>query len=163
MRLLSLSEASIQPRTSRLKLPNSEKCHLLLRRLAAARAAEACGRRGQCPRLPAEVLPTWDHIHVRKGYLGAAFAALTDLWQILANFGRFWQMLANFARLVLGCIDVSDSESRRIFSGFSSIYTICILLHRSKLKIFAKIRDFAEICANFCKNRCNSAKFGKFR
>ena len=31
------------------------------------------------------------------------------------------------------------------------IYKMCILLHRSKLKIVGKFRDFAEISAKFCK------------
>ena len=32
------------------------------------------------------------------------------------GLGR-WQRLANVGRLVLGCIDVSDSDSRRIFKS----------------------------------------------
>ena len=37
----------------------------------------------------------------------------------VSDFGSFWQILPNFGRLVLSCIDVSDSESRRIFQDFS--------------------------------------------
>ena len=76
-----------------------------------------------------------------------------------------WQMFANFGRLVLGCIDVSDSESRRIFQHFHQSTRsdkICILLHRSKFKILANCRDFSKIFAKFLKNRRNSAKVGKF-
>ena len=58
--------------------------------------------------------------------------------------------LANFARLVLGCIDVSDSESRRIFQLFHQSTRpafFCTVL-KSKFKVF---RDFDEISAKFCK------------
>ena len=62
----------------------------------------------------------------------------------LVNFGRFCQILANFGRLVLSCIDVSDSESRRIFQDFSKST-------RSAFFRTAPNLNFNEIC-NFLPN-----------
>ena len=46
----------------------------------------------------------------------------------------------NFGRLILVCIDASDSENRRIFEAFFELYKICIPSHRSKF------RNFANFC-----------------
>ena len=42
---------------------------------------------------------------------------------------------SNFGGLVLCCMDSYDSEKRRILQHFFKIYKICILLHRSDLKL----------------------------
>ena len=139
MRLLSLSEASIQPRTS---LP---KFHKICQNLQ--RAAGLVGLGGGGPQTAtSDLLPL----------AGAASVPASAL--------RLAPGIGNFRRLVLDCIDASDSESRGIFQDFSKSTRsdkICILLHRFKLKISAKFRDFSEISAIFCKILENSPKFCK--
>jgi len=64
---------------------------------------------------------------------------------------------SNFERLVLGCIDSYDSDQIVIlqhFYDFFEIYKICILLHRSVLKISAK-----KIHPNFCRNEKTKSHF----
>ena len=103
MRLLSLSETSIQPRTS---LPKFSK---ILENLV-----------NNCKHLPKSGYPG------RRGARAGEHAArpkvaggARDQLRSPEPPADFWQTLANFARLVFGCIDVSDSESRRIFQDFS--------------------------------------------
>ena len=101
MRLLSLSEASIQPRTSRLKLPIFEKFWCMHNHPGSLELRFGNGCR------PGVALRT------------CCSAALCRPWRGgRANVGKGWQMLAKFGRLVLRCIDVSDSETRRIFQDF---------------------------------------------
>ena len=52
----------------------------------------------------------------------------------------------NFERLVLGCMDSYDSESRRIFFRLFEIYKIYVLLHRSdsKISFFFNVQQFCE-------------------
>ena len=54
----------------------------------------------------------------------------------------------NFGRLVLSCIDASDSESRRIFQHFSRstrFASLCTAPNSEILEIFVKLfRDFFE-------------------
>ena len=70
---------------------------------------------------------------------------------------------ANFGRLVLGCIDSYDSESRRIFSDFSRSTRFSPLRTALNPKFQQKtcqfFHNFAEISQNFPKFRSNFAKF----
>ena len=132
MRLLSLSEVSIQPRMSRLKLPNSvfSACifiRLLRRGLAACSRHSLAEVRRSAPETPfARVFGDGRDVRKRR------------------------QNLFNFRRLILGCIDTSDSESRRIFQDFSKST-------RSAFFCTAPNLNFSEICqslpnyGDFCK------------
>ena len=56
----------------------------------------------------------------------------------------------NFTALALGCNDASDCESKRIFQHvLAEIRKICILLHRSKFKIYVfciAVQNFDGCC-----------------
>ncbi len=54
--------------------------------------------------------------------------------------------LRNFGGLVLCCIDTSDSESRRIFSGFSRSTRFAFLCTAPKSEIY---ENFVNILQNF--------------
>ena len=137
MRLLSLSETSIQPRTS---FPSSI--------LARQRGQHRAERRRKVVRLG---------LKYARVYF---YYALGRFCQILANFGKLWQILeGSFSA-------VSTFLITRVgaFSGFSSIYKICILLHRFKKQ---KVNNMSWFCwnylffAKFWKIRRNSATSGK--
>ena len=75
------------------------------------------------------------------------FCFCAGRWQILADSGKFWQNLPNFARLVLGCIDVSDSESRRIFQLFinlQDLHSFAPLLTQNFNNICQFLQNFGE-------------------
>ena len=68
----------------------------------------------------------------------------------ISNLSNFMKFQSNFERLVIGCIDASDSESRRIFQDFSKST-------RSAFFRTAPNLNFSEICqilpnyGDFCK------------
>ena len=68
--------------------------------------------------------------------------------------------LRNFGGLVLGCIDTSDSESRRIFSGFLRSTRFAFLCTALRSEILGKFRQhFAKFCWIFTNFQSESAFF----
>ena len=71
--------------------------------------------------------------------------------------------LRNFGGLVLGCIDTSDTENRRIFSGFSRPTRFAFLCTAPKSETLRKFRQqFTKIAAfsqNFNQNQSFSHRF----
>ena len=77
---------------------------------------------------------------------------------------KFWQILANFGRLVLSCIDVSDSESRRIFQHFSKSTRSAFFCTAPNSKIsqnFGILLKFAQHFAKIAVIRQNLANFAE--
>ena len=69
-----------------------------------------------------------------------AGSALVERYDAV-KFGIFQRNLSNFRGLVLFCIEADFCNQILIFLAFCEIYKICTPSHRSKLKIFAKIRQ----------------------
>jgi len=72
---------------------------------------------------------------------------------------HFASASSNFDRLVLGCIDASDSESRRIFQRFSSSTRLSLFRTAPKPKFQQKL---AKILQKFGKISKNFKKYEKF-
>ena len=124
MRLLSLSEASIQPRTSLEKF--DKICQNLLPAVLQLR------------------------FKIRLSTAGAPwlrtcmFSAPNCIWQPKHALFKCWQLQNTSKRLVLGCIDASDSESRRIFHDFSKSTRSAFFCTAPNPKFQQHLPNFAE-------------------
>ena len=110
MRLLSLSEVSIQPITSPPKFLKNREVRM---GVSGDMQPALRGHRWAGP--------------VQAGMAEVGLGRLAEfcrIWQNLAEFGRIWPNLANFRWSVLGSIDSYDSENRGICSVFFSRSTI---------------------------------------
>ena len=76
------------------------------------------------------------------------------------SWGSCLSFPSHFWRLVLGCIEASDSESRRIFHDFSRSTRFSPLRTAPNQKFQQKTcQKFTEISESFAKFRSNFAKF----
>ena len=124
MRLLSLSEASIQKRTSPPKFyhlaAKSRPRPARPSRPPAPRTAPGLRRRPRPGGSPARSrAPAGAPRPPRRGARRPSARPRGARARPSFDFGKLWQMLTNFRRSVLGRIDSYDSENRRILQLFS--------------------------------------------
>ena len=165
MRLLSLSEASMQPRTRRLKLPKSEKSLDLPNSEKIIGSCQILKNQKCIFSLKnAFLLPKWlppAPAGVRDGGAGEG-GQFPKIYQVLlVNFGKFWQTLQGSFSAVSTFLIARLGAFFRIFQKLQDLHSFCTAPNQTFQQNSPNFAGFRRFSQNFVKFRGNLSKIAK--